>query len=593
LAYHYYQLAFDQIKPGTNENKILHSSADEFIRYKKIHYLTGLQIDKGDAFQKQYKSTRQKSTIQEAISIYKKTDQLLDRIKIGQAELESKLFWRSDSRRLYEHAIEASYLNGSIEDAFYFFEKSRAVLLNDQLNEQRWLRENDILKQTQLEKKILQLERKLSSAAKSSPQYSEWENGLFSSKQELQSLKELIRTTNPLYYQNFVDKHFITLKDVREKILKDHQALIESFAGDSSIYLFVITAQKSYLQKISKNAFDSLSGIYTKLISNPDLLNKNFNGFATVSHELYQLIFGKIILPPGRIIISPDGQYFPFEALITNLQTGSYFLEKYAVSYTYSARFLLNDFINNSSSTAHTFMGIAPLKYSNGMRSLKGSDQSLQRMQSYFSNTKSLVGSKASRNNFLLNFSNYRIIQLYTHATDSGTNGEPMIYLSDSALSLSDLFYGKRPATNLIVLSACETALGQMHSGEGVFSFNRGFAALGIPSAVSNLWQVDNKSTYKLTELFYKYVSKGLPLDVALQKAKIEFIKSSDNNLPYFWAASILVGQSNAIPLQKAFPWKWLTASVVILLILGFWGWKIRQKVFSTQFGVKRELLHP
>ena len=46
-------------------------------------------------------------------------------------------------------------------DAFYFFEKSRAVLLQDQLNEQHWSGESNILKQTQLEKKILQLEKEM------------------------------------------------------------------------------------------------------------------------------------------------------------------------------------------------------------------------------------------------------------------------------------------------------------------------------------------------------------------------------------------------------------------------------------------------
>jgi CHAT domain len=119
-----------------------------------------------------------------------------------------------------------------------------------------------------------------------------------------------------------------------------------------------------------------------------------------------------------------------------------------------------------------------------------------------------------------------------------------------------------------------------LHPGEGVFSFNRGFAALGIPSAVSNLWKVDNKATYKLTELFYKYVAKGVPLDVALQKAKKEFITTSlsgEDKLPYYWAASILVGQSNKIELQKGFPWKWVT-SISLLLVFLLGGWMLKRK---------------
>jgi hypothetical protein len=364
------------------------------------------------------------------------------------------------------------------------------------------------------------------------------------------------------------------------------------YNGDNATYLLVISGKETFLQKIDKKVFDSLSDRYTSYLSRPEVLNRDFNSFLNVSNQLYRLLFGNISLPAGRIIISPGGKYFPFESLVINKQPISYFLENYAVSYTYSARYLLHNFEANVVLASRDFVGFAPVNYSNGMAALSGSDQSLQRMHNYFSDAKSMVGKEASKNNFLSDYYRYQIIQLFTHATDSGSSGEPEIYFSDATLHMSDLLYEYRPATRLIVLSACETGEGKVYNGEGVFSFNRGFAALGIPSAVSNLWQIDNKSTYKITELFYKYVSKGLPLDVALQKAKIEFIKSSDNKLPYFWAASILVGQSNAIPLQKGFPWKWLTASVIVLLILGFWVWRIRQ-MYSTQFGIKRKLLHP
>lgn len=151
-AFRYFQLAFDQIQKGSNEITLLHGSTKDITTFKKMHYITSLVIDKGDAYRQQYISTKQTNALREAIRIYKAADQLLNRVKAGLSDLKSKLFWRSDSRRLYENAIEACYLRNNADDAFYFFEKSRAVLLNDQLNEQRWLGEEDIMKQTQIQK---------------------------------------------------------------------------------------------------------------------------------------------------------------------------------------------------------------------------------------------------------------------------------------------------------------------------------------------------------------------------------------------------------------------------------------------------------
>ena len=576
-TFKYFQLAFDQIKPGTNETDVLQSPPQEMIRHSKIHYLTNLIISKGYAYKKRYESSKRGTEIQKALSIYKTADKFLDRIKNEQTDENSKLFWRSDTRYLYEHAIEVCYLSGNINEAFYFFEKSRAVLLNDQLNEQRWLGEEDILKQTQLKKKILQLERDQSNTDKTSRRYSELENELFSSKQKLESLHELIKTNNPLYYQSFLDTNVITVKDAQQRILKDHQAIVEMFEGDSAVYTLIITSNNSGLQKISKAVFDKLDSAYTAFVSDPVKLNQQFTEFIKISSQLYQLIFRNTSLPPGRIIISPDGKYFPFEALVTNNsgQSPVYFQNDHAVSYTYSVRYLLNNFNIGVSGSGHNFIGIAPMRFSNNsnLAALTGSDEALMQLKKYFSKCTALTGTNASKNNFLQEYYKYKIIQLYTHATDSGYAGEPMIYFSDSSLLLSDLLYQKKPATSLIVLSACQTASGKLYNGEGIFSFNRGFAALGIPSSVSNLWQVQDQSSYKLTELFYKYVAKELPLDVALQKAKNEFIQTAslnENKLPYYWAASILVGQSNSISFHKSFEWKWV-ASILLLSLLVFW----------------------
>src|SRR5207248_939089 len=103
-------------------------------------------LTKADAYLDQFYSVRDPSSLHKALNIYKTADQLLSAIRIQLGDLESKLFWRRYSRRLYERAIEVSYLTGSLDDAFYFFEKSRAVILSDQLNEHTRLRDFDVLR---------------------------------------------------------------------------------------------------------------------------------------------------------------------------------------------------------------------------------------------------------------------------------------------------------------------------------------------------------------------------------------------------------------------------------------------------------------
>jgi CHAT domain-containing protein len=190
-------------------------------------------------------------------------------------------------------------------------------------------------------------------------------------------------------------------------------------------------------------------------------------------------------------------------------------------------------------------------------------------------NPEYLIRYHASRGNFLSQFPKYKIIQLYTHASDSSSRREPVIYFYDSALYLSELVPGIKPVTQLIVLSACETGNGTLYQGEGVFNFNRAFAALGVPSSVTNLWSIDNLSTYRITELFYKYLSRGLPLDNALQKAKLEFIKNArgENRLPYYWAAPVLVGKTDPVALDKPFAWEYLIAGIGLAGIV-FFCWK-------------------
>jgi CHAT domain-containing protein len=292
---------------------------------------------------------------------------------------------------------------------------------------------------------------------------------------------------------------------------------------------------------------------------------------------LYRLLFPDSSLPSsGSLIISPDGKSFPFEALVTAFNNGQpdYLLHRYATSYTYSAKYLINDYLPNTENS-YTVLGMAPITYKagTGLNELNGSDISLQKIKDLFPNTTNLLFEKASKKNFFEQFPGYTIIQLYTHASDSSAGNDPIIYFADSSMLLSELITDRKPITQLVVLSACETANGKLYEGEGIFSFNRGFAALGIPAAVSTLWSVENESTYKITELFYKYLAQKLPTDIALQKAKLEFISTSsskEKTLPYYWAGPILTGKVDTIITKKNTPWKPILIAGIALLAVAF-----------------------
>jgi CHAT domain-containing protein len=116
--------------------------------------------------------------------------------------------------------------------------------------------------------------------------------------------------------------------------------------------------------------------------------------------------------------------------------------------------------------------------------------------------------------------------------------------------------------------------VGRNAKGEGILSLSRGFATQGIPATLTTLWSVENQATYTLNELFYRYIAQGETKDVALQKAKIEFLKtqSGEKQLPTFWAAAVLVGDSEAI--SSGFQWWWVLGLIGVTIILCSRFWK-------------------
>ncbi|MEM9447004.1 MAG: tetratricopeptide repeat protein [Cyanobacteria bacterium P01_E01_bin.6] len=103
--------------------------------------------------------------------------------------------------------------------------------------------------------------------------------------------------------------------------------------------------------------------------------------------------------------------------------------------------------------------------------------------------------------------------------------------------------------TQLVVLSACETGLGKLTAGEGVYGLRRALVLAGSQSQVISLWKVDDAATQELMVNYYDRLLSGSPRDAALRETQLEFLESEEYSHPYYWAA--FIGSGDWRPLQQ------------------------------------------
>jgi CHAT domain-containing protein len=96
--------------------------------------------------------------------------------------------------------------------------------------------------------------------------------------------------------------------------------------------------------------------------------------------------------------------------------------------------------------------------------------------------------------------------------------------------------------TKLVVLSACETGVGDVQTGEGVYGLRRALVLAGAESEIISLWKVDDDATRDLMVEFYKKLQSGISRAEALRQVQLKLLKSADHNQPFFWAPFILSG---------------------------------------------------
>jgi CHAT domain-containing protein len=492
-----------------------------------------------------------------ALHGYILADKMVDALSWENFMTGSRIVWRSKAHELYEQAIALCYQTKNTDGAFYFFEKSRAVVLNEKLKELRILSADS----TGMIGRLSMIRKKMNALHDEAVQQvavtysSDRELEYLNLSQQYEAMVQKLRSRYPYIFNTILDTSAVTLPGIQSILRKQEKELIEVFLGSDTGYLMHVSSAAVSFQSFPRSLYDSTVAEFISLCSNEQMLNSNFAAFCKRSSALYSLLFKNISPRTKRLVISPDGGFFPYEALkrTANSNVLDFLVNDFAISYSYAARNLLSSDANVE--TNARFLGIAPVQFNPafGLPQLDASDRSMENISYGMGGKKLYTGAEATKRHFQQHYYQYQCIQLYTHAAGSSDRNEPVIYFADSMMYLSDLIPEYQVSTKLVFLSACETGIGKISKGEGVFSFNRGFAELGIPATVSTLWPINNRSTYAITESFYKYLSQGMDKDMALQQAKLEFIRNAEGagKLPFAWAAPVLIGDTSSLMFQN------------------------------------------
>jgi CHAT domain-containing protein len=309
---------------------------------------------------------------------------------------------------------------------------------------------------------------------------------------------------------------------------------------------------------------------------------------------------------PERLMISPDGQLhlMPFEALVD--EDGRYLIERHAISYLSSGRDLLRMQVRRPSRGAALLVadplfgepvlaqlaGDAPVAMSEpGRRGitmgeglarvyfgpLTGTAHEARSIKALFPEARILTRSEATEGS-VKRIVAPEILHIATHGFflgDSVAEGgsartadrhavqakveiENPLLRSGLALSGANLRDGGAEdgiltaleassldlwGTKLVTLSACDTGVGEVRNGEGVYGLRRAFFLAGTETLVMSLWPVSDSVTRKMMTEYYSGLKEGLGRGDALRRAQLTMLSKKSRSHPFYWASFIQSGE--------------------------------------------------
>ncbi|MEM8719517.1 MAG: tetratricopeptide repeat protein [Cyanobacteria bacterium P01_G01_bin.39] len=281
-----------------------------------------------------------------------------------------------------------------------------------------------------------------------------------------------------------------------------------------------------------------------------------------------------------NILISPDRvlNLIPFEALVD--ENNQYLVENYNFTYLTSGRDLLRITAEDKPTFQQPGMIMADPLYNREGKSaaqtrtfdisklnferLDGTAAEAEAVFSEFSDANQPLTRSFATKNALKQVKQPQFLHIATHGffvdkqkKDNFVNDNPLlrsglVFAGVKKASSNSHDNGILTAleattldlrgTQLVVLSACDTGIGDVTIGEGIYGLRRAFVLAGSESQVISLWKVDDSATKELMVNYYRRLKNNEGRSLALHEVQREMLKSEDYQHPYYWASFIPSG---------------------------------------------------
>jgi CHAT domain-containing protein len=378
--------------------------------------------------------------------------------------------------------------------------------------------------------------------------------------------------------------------DLMLHLLAPKQLIRTFFTGKHTLY--TVEMDSKGIRYVDTSAIDRDAIVHFKqqyFEAGPQAMLNNPKAYYNAAYALYTQLFARHPLQADyTYLLMPDGvlSTLPMEALVTEpaykpaIGKWPFLVKQATVSYAYSMRTWWLQVL--AMSNGQGFSGFFVSQQQAGLSDLEGVKKEKEGMMPAITNGHWYVNEQASSKAFRQALTQSAVIHISTHAFIKKDSADaPHIMLYDAPFYLFEL-NGLPQHPAMVVLSACKTGDGRLVTGEGIQSMAHAFMAGGTPSVVAASWNVNDATAPLLMQLFYSQLWKQRNAAVALQQAKLSWLKDPGvtdmHKLPYYWAALSFQGNTHAIVLHTArYHWYWLLLLLPVPALI--WWWKHKKQL--------------